>query len=836
METEGNYKWIEFYEAFANSLLAYQKDRPTLIDKIQHAYDKIGMKLPTLERGGVKPVDIDPFTIYGLFNKGITDEKRKSIIRAFIIEFSVNAEVPHDFGGIPVLNNMSATFYGFEGDRQEHDIDNLWQMFSAAIDLAADDTGTNRGKFCQSYNQAVSQFCVKWNLTMGLYWMRPYAYLNLDSCNRAYMKNPENVPADVVGIVASLKTVPSAERYLELRDKCLAATQSDAYPYQTLPELSEKAWVASVENGKWENGDSRERKSNAAFLKWFKPLIQALRELGGSATPVDARKKIIVNEHLSEAEVSEIRGKNKVNKFENEVAFARSYLVSGGYIDNSIRGVWVLTESGKTVDMTDELAAEIFRNSVTSMRAGKSVLESALGDGDVDTLRCWLYAPGKNAVMWDDFYNRGIMGLGWDELGDLNVYASREEMRDKLRELYGSESSYKNSVQAVWQFAHDLKPGDVVFVKRGRTEILGRGVVESDYEFDDEQGGEYPHVHKVKWTHKGHWKLDEMLAMKTLTDITDYTETVSKITTLFETEDEEEREDEPQTVYPEYTKEDFLSEVYISESDYENLVELLHSKMNIILQGAPGVGKTFIAKRLAYSIMGVKDVERVMMVQFHQSYAYEDFIMGIRPSGSGFDIKKGAFYNFCKKADEDSEHDYFFIIDEINRGNLSKIFGELFMLLENDKRGARNKIQLLYNDEMFYIPANVYIIGMMNTADRSLAMLDYALRRRFAFFDLRPAFSSEMFKKYKAELANVQFDKLIACVEELNRQISEDESLGDGFCIGHSYFCNLDVSELTDKKLSMLVEYELIPLLKEYWFDEPVKVKEWSENLRSAIK
>ena len=158
------------------------------------------------------------------------------------------------------------------------------------------------------------------------------------------------------------------------------------------------------------------------------------------------------------------------------------------------------------------------------------------------------------------------------------------------------------------------------------------------------------------------------------------------------------------------------------------------------------------------------------------------------------------------------------------------------MLLENDKRGAKNKIQLLYNDEMFYIPANVYIIGMMNTADRSLAMLDYALRRRFAFFDLRPAFSSEMFKKYKAELANVQFDKLIACVEELNRQISEDESLGDGFCIGHSYFCNLDVSELTDKKLSMLVEYELIPLLKEYWFDEPVKVKEWSENLRSVIK
>ena len=150
-----------------------------------------------------------------------------------------------------------------------------------------------------------------------------------------------------------------------------------------------------------------------------------------------------------------------------------------------------------------------------------------------------------------------------------------------------------------------------------------------------------------------------------------------------------------------------------------------------------------MAKRLAYSIMGVKDVDRVMMVQFHQSYSYEDFIMGFRPSADGFDIKTGAFYNFCKKAERDGDNRYFFTIDEINRGNLSKIFGELFMLIENDKRGSKNKLQLLYRDEMFYVPENVYIIGMMNTADLSLAMMDYALRRRFAFFDLKPGFTTE---------------------------------------------------------------------------------------------
>jgi 5-methylcytosine-specific restriction protein B len=233
-------------------------------------------------------------------------------------------------------------------------------------------------------------------------------------------------------------------------------------------------------------------------------------------------------------------------------------------------------------------------------------------------------------------------------------------------------------------------------------------------------------------------------------------------------------------------------------------------------------------------MMGEKNQERVMLVQFHQSYTYEDFIEGFRPTsaGSGFEIKKGSFYNFCKKAGEDLDNEYFFIIDEINRGNLSKIFGELFMLIENDKRG--NSLQLLYSDEKFNVPKNVYIIGMMNTADRSLAMLDYALRRRFAFYTMNPGFSSKGFVDYKLKLADDKFNKLIGCVENLNNIIANDESLGEGFCIGHSYFCNIE--NLTDTVLSNIVDYELVPLLKEYWFDEPTKVKDWSNNLRSAIK
>ena len=169
--------------------------------------------------------------------------------------------------------------------------------------------------------------------------------------------------------------------------------------------------------------------------------------------------------------------------------------------------------------------------------------------------------------------------------------------------------------------------------------------------------------------------------------------------------------------------------------------------------------------------------------------------MGYRPTATGFELKKGAFYNFCKKAEIDTDRDYFFIIDEINRGNLSKIFGELFMLIENDKRGI--PLQLLYADEKFSVPRNVYLIGMMNTADRSLAMLDYALRRRFAFVDLKPGFETEGFRAYQEELQSDAFDRLIACVLRLNAAIAADESLGEGFCIGHSYFCNR-TKETTD--------------------------------------
>lgn len=277
-----------------------------------------------------------------------------------------------------------------------------------------------------------------------------------------------------------------------------------------------------------------------------------------------------------------------------------------------------------------------------------------------------------------------------------------------------------------------------------------------------------------------------------------------------------------------YTRTDFLADVFMDDEAFDDLVGMLLHKKNIILQGAPGVGKTYAAKRLAYAMMGEVDDSRVGFIQFHQNYAYEDFVMGYKPTENGdFRLQNGIFYRFCIEAANNPSQKYFFIIDEINRGNLSKIFGELLMAIENECRGT--KITLAYSNKLFSVPENVYIIGMMNTADRSLALMDYALRRRFSFKELKPAFMSNNFKRYQENLGSDLFDRLIQQIIELNNEIIDDDSLGSGFCIGHSYFCNL--KDATEDQLKMIVEHDIIPTLAEYWFDDKAKYNKWESRL-----
>ena len=568
--------WPNFYMEFANTLLKYKNNRQELIEKIKRVYYTNNISLPTLEKDR-NIIDIDPFTVFGLFNKQISLRNRIRIIEGLAKEFSISVKTPDSFGGIPFLNNLSAVFYRFVGERGKSDIQNLWNVFEAAIEYADTHSEKSREEFINYYNIALKQKGIKWNLTMGLFWIRPFEYINLDSINRWYLSNPNNIPEEFINKANNFKFVFSGEDYLNLCSDCREILENRDYSYNNFPELYRVAFALAEE--------------------------------------INAEKKRLEDEDREE---------HKYPLNDNNQEYNNQYIISEN--SENLEGNYI----------------------------------------------------GKNV----------------------------------------------------------------------------------------------------------------------------------------------------------YTESDFLEEVYLDEEKYYILKNLLLYKKNIILQGPPGVGKTFAAKRLAYSIIGENNKDRVMAIQFHQNYSYEDFMMGFRPNECGFELKKGPFYNFCKKAEQDPNNNYFFIIDEINRGNLSKIFGELFMLMENDKRGT--EIKLLYSDEMFSIPKNLYIIGMMNTADRSLAIIDYALRRRFAFFEFEPAFDSDGFKKYLEEKNSDKLCKVIEMIKKLNNDIRNDESLGKDFCIGHSFFCFDD--DIDDYLLKSVVDYEIIPLLNEYWYDEIDKVEEWSYLLHEAIK
>ncbi|HOC00915.1 MAG TPA: AAA family ATPase [Verrucomicrobiota bacterium] len=732
------------------------------------------------------------------------------------------------------------------------------------------------------------------------------------------------------------------------------------------------------------------------FAKWMLPVIDALRALGGAGSPKAVLAKI--QELVSvPKEILEAKLASGQSRFYNSVHWARQYLAWEGLIESPKRGVWALTDKGRDMRLDDRQAQKIAerwaeRHRRQAHSGGDTVPQSedepATADeglqetpGDAESRQYWTLSAGTGGEHWGEFYEKGIAAIGWDGTPDLRQFKSKDEIRQKLLELWPGDSSKKNDAHACWQFVQDIKVGDIIFAKQGVAKLLGYGVVEGDYQYDLARA-HYRHVRKVKWISKGEWEMpgESKMALKTLTDITPYPGFVRKIAStvrleldaeptpvlvvpspstgvaywwlnanpkiwnfdetlvgekqtytshnekgnkrqkyryfqeakpgdlvigyvtspqkevvavckitkgLHQTETGEEIEfekveqlvkpiayetlqanpdlanseplinnqgslfklteqefeiirsliDETNIAVPitieSYDKKKAMRGLFLAEAQFDEMLAALREKKNVVLQGAPGVGKTYVARRLAYALIESNDPQRIEIIQFHQSYSYEDFIQGFRPTPKGhFDLKYGIFHQFCRRAQRDEGQPYVFIIDEINRGNLSKIFGELMMLIEPDKRGKEHAIPLAYSqdaDETFYIPENLHLIGMMNTADRSLAMVDYALRRRFRFITLRPEFSSEAFRASlvdagaKSELVK----KIMARMNALNEVIAADtKNLGPGYQIGHSYFCPRNGIKPDDDWYRRVIESEIVPLIQEYWFDNEQKVKE----------
>lgn len=680
-----SFTWIPYYKEFAQRLTQFQKDRKRLLNLIYDNRDELLAKY-LHDQGGEGDLleDIDPFTVFGLFNRGIKHENRINSAKLFKNILDIKADIPKDFEGIPVLNNQKSHFFGFRSHRGKNDIQNLWNLFIKVV---------NDENFEEEYNTVIKQFIIKVNITMGLFWIRPEKFLAFDRTNRQYLK-------EQYGIKLPNKA-PEYSEYMKILDSINKKMASGEIKENTFYELS-----ANANNLGYDNSDYD------SYLEWgsfYSELWKKRKNIILQGAPGTGKTyripELVVRLCEPEFDANNATRKELMSvydrlKEEKRVMFT-TFHQSMDYED-WLEGLRPVLENDQ---VTYKIESGIFKRLCTEAERPLSAKKDVNISDEAIVWKVSLSGTGDNPVRRDCMKN-GYIRIGWDGYGE-NI---TEETDWSIHNGEG-----KTILNA---FINTMKVGDIVMSCYSSRTIDAIGIVTGEYEWHD-NFEHYKRVRRVKWLVK---------------DIN------------------------------------------------EDIVKL-------------NDGKT----------MTLGTVYRLNAITLDKVKSLLD----------KYEASKTLI---------DNNKPYVIVIDEFNRGNVSKIFGELITLLEPDKRnGMRNaeSVLLPYSKKEFYIPSNVFLVATMNTADRSLDTIDYAIRRRFAFITVKPQeidddnFNSELFREVSNlfisnydEYAESGFDDTIKL---LPAETLSEEYRPEDVWIGHSYFIMDGEYALQDRLL-----FEIIPLLEEY--------------------
>ena len=824
------FAWTEFYSEFASLVLDFENDREKLIEKIKQVYTNAKIKLPTLEKGN-NIVDIDPFTIFGLFNKGITIENRIAILTQIKDLFDVSAEVPSDFDGIPVLNNMSATFYHFIGDRGANDIDNLWKLFRCAVNYA--DKKEAQEDFVNAFNLVVVQKGVSWNITMGLYWIRPFTFINLDARNRKLLENNQSRFKPDLDVVKLLKHMLTAQDYLLLMNK----VKDIMTEYETFPDLSFDAWETSTKDSDAFYGENNDYWPSLAEYDprlskedWKKYLLEV--EIPQHPSPMKMLKGIIeLGGEASCKQLSQKYGGHPTVYVGCTTSLGRrikKYFNLPPCMDGEQERFFPIPFYGKAVDDEDghsyiykirpkllEALKELDLSKFTPYyEEGDEAMEIATTNVAKNTI---LYGPpgtGKtyNTVVYAvaiienktveaikdepystvfERYNK-YKADGLIEFTTFHQSYGYEEFIEGIKPIMDNTDDEQADIQ--YQVTSGLfksfcdKAGSPI-LKQAKTDI-GLNASPTIWKVSLEGTGENPT--RTECMANGHIRVGYDSYGKDITSETNFVEGGKNVVNAFISKMK--IGDIVLSCYSSTT----IDAIGVVTGDYEWHEEYEHYKRLRKVN--------WVVKGIKHDITAINGGSTLTLASVYKlNIALADIMEIIAKEASTTKV-------------EDKKKNYVFVIDEINRGNISKIFGELITLIESSKRIGQPegmKAKLPYSQQLFGVPDNVYIIGTMNTADRSIATIDTALRRRFRFKEMLP--DAEVLKGIVVE--DISISEMLV---RMNKRISV---LYDReHTIGHAYFIPLKENS-TVEQLAEIFENAIVPLLQEYFYEDYEKIR-----------